>query len=168
LTRLTINLVLVKFDSISDVSSIQSNTDQILNLLGPHLPPLTRLEISIERAFATAFGHQTTGRVDDIPTEVDCAALDAALAQHPPSAISTIAIRFGISLGRGVEAALALETFREDGLAVLREAFPRLNAAASRRRTYDSVVSKTRKQRERADVLEYWGMFSVEYTSRTT
>ncbi|KAF8184728.1 hypothetical protein BJ912DRAFT_523182 [Pholiota molesta] len=161
LTRLTINLLLEKYNSLS---SIESSTHQILDLLGPHLPPLSRLEISIEAAgLSTIFGYHATGRVKDIPNEVDCAAIDAVLAQYPPSAISTIAIRFRIKVSRGVKAALALETFRQDGLKVLRDAFPRLNAGA-RRRVYDSVVSKKWQDRERADMLAYSGVFLVEYT----
>jgi hypothetical protein len=151
LKRLTINLRLIEYDDTT--ASVASSTHQILNILGSTLPPLSRLEICVDNTFRAFLIH----------IQIDAAAIDAVLAQYPPSAISAIAIRFGVKLSRGVEAALAQETFRQDGLRVLREAFPRLNAGA-RRRVYDSVASKTWQDRERADMLEYWGMFSVEYT----
>jgi hypothetical protein len=171
LTRLTIDLLLVKYNTSS--TPIESSTHQILNLLDPHLPPLSRLEISIDRGFISdSILYQEIGLVHDIPTEIDCAAIDAVLAQHPPSATSTIALRFRITLWRDVGTALSLETFRQDGLAVLREAFPRLNAGP-RRRVYDSEVSTTTipqtwEDRGQVDVLQYRGMFSVEYTTTTT
>ncbi|KAF8184746.1 hypothetical protein BJ912DRAFT_1060916 [Pholiota molesta] len=148
LTRLTINLLLVEYNSSSIVSSIESSTHQILNLLEPHLPPLSRLEIFIDRAAFALFRESDPNirLVNDIPTEIDCASIDAVLAQYPPSAISTITIQFGIKLSRGVEAAPALDAFRQDGLDVLREAFPRLNAGP-RRRVYDSEVSTTETSR---------------------
>ncbi|KAF8184749.1 hypothetical protein BJ912DRAFT_974660, partial [Pholiota molesta] len=171
LTRLSIKLRLEFYNSSRTKSSIESNTHQILDLLGPHLPPLARLAICIDGAFHAVYRDPNTGRADDIPNEIDCAALDAVLARHPPSAIATIALRFGIRVSRSVgAAALALETFREDGLGMLRGAFPRLNVGP-RRRVYGSEVSMwtTTARRwqapEQADVLHYWGMFSVEYTS---
>ncbi|KAF8184753.1 hypothetical protein BJ912DRAFT_974671 [Pholiota molesta] len=156
LTRLTINLLLVKYNTSS--TPIESSTHQILNLLDPHLPPLSRLEIFIDRGFISdSILYQEIGLVHDIPTEIDCAAIDAVLAQHAPSAISTIALRFRITLWRDVGTALSLETFRQDGLAVLREA-----------EVSTTTIPQTWEDRGQVDVLQYRGMFSVEYTTTTT
>ncbi|KAF8156343.1 hypothetical protein BJ912DRAFT_1109119 [Pholiota molesta] len=156
---------MIQYNSNSIVSSIESSTHQILNLLKPHLPPLSRLEIFIDRSSYALFRKSDSNirLVNDIPTEIDCASIDAVLAQYPPSAISTIAIRYGIKLSRGVEAAPALEAFRQDGLNVLREAFPRLNAGP-RRRVYDSEVSTTMSSR--VNMLFYSGCFPSRIARR--
>ncbi|KAF8184755.1 hypothetical protein BJ912DRAFT_523632 [Pholiota molesta] len=158
LKRLTINLLLI--DNNDNASSVESSTHQILNLVRPHLPPLARLEISINSTIDALSRYRDIGLMNDISTQIDCASLDAVLAQYPPSAIATITLRLGIWVSRGVGDDLELETFRQVGLAVLRQAFPRLDAGP-RRRVYDGVVSKTWKDRERANALLYEGSFSA-------
>jgi hypothetical protein len=164
LKRLTIDVRLTDYKTVP--SSVESLTNQILDILGPHLPPLSRIEIVINSTFHAFSRYQDVGLINDIPTMIDCASLDAVLAQHSLSMISTMTLRFGIWLSRGVGDDVELERFRQDGLAVLREAFPRMTTGP-RRRVYASVVSKTSKDRERANALLHEGSFSVEYTEAT-
>ncbi|KAF8184744.1 hypothetical protein BJ912DRAFT_1144521 [Pholiota molesta] len=164
LKRLTIDVRLTDYKTVP--SPVESLTNQILNILGPHLPPLSRIEIVINSTFHAFSRYQDVGLINDIPTMIDCASLDAVLAQHSLSMISTMTLWFGIWLSRGVGDDLQLERFRQDGLAVLREAFPRLTTGP-RRRVYDSVVSKAGQDQERANALLHEGSFSVEYTEAT-